>query len=237
MITNAQFVSRVLNDFNTMNKDTHIPRRLVLQIGQEKTRTYIAQRWADRTLFDEEDLYAHVDCLEMEEVNSIECCDIVIERCRTLMRSKHKLPGLIYTRFGPAILQVTNLDKSIVFKPTTLLKINNDAKRMFGHIHSYNFYIDNDFLYIPNEHIEVISVIYITLDKETAEKRSMCTKIDNVYKEDCSSVWDRQFICPAKLYEIVVNETLKEIAGYRLQIPTDENPNLDSNIKTTYSTT
>lgn len=48
--------------------------------------------------------------------------------------------------------------------------------------------------------------------------------------KNCDSEWEYEFICPIKLIEFVVAETIKEVS-FRLQIPIDENPNLDSNQK------
>lgn len=43
MITNGEFVSRVVNDLNSLNKDSHISRRWILNIGRTKAESYVAQ--------------------------------------------------------------------------------------------------------------------------------------------------------------------------------------------------
>ena len=47
MITNGEFVSRVVNDLNALNKDARISRRWILSIGRTKVESYVAQRWDD----------------------------------------------------------------------------------------------------------------------------------------------------------------------------------------------
>lgn len=49
-------------------------------------------------------------------------------------------------------------------------------------------------------------------------------------KRGCESEWEYEFVCPIKIIEYVVAETIKEVS-FRLQIPIDENPNMDSNQK------
>ena len=46
----------------------------------------------------------------------------------------------------------------------------------------------------------------------------------------CESYWDKEVYVADKLREAVIQDTIKEIV-MRLQIPKDENPNMDSNIK------
>lgn len=48
--------------------------------------------------------------------------------------------------------------------------------------------------------------------------------------DDCKSEWEYDFIYPVKLIENIVSETIRE-ASMKIQIPTDENPNMDSNQK------
>ena len=97
MITNGEFVSRVVNGIHALDKDSHVSRRWILNIGRTKAESYTAQRWDDGTLLGDHRLLTYVTCLEMIEVDKIVCCDAEFALCNTLMRSKHKLPGLLYS--------------------------------------------------------------------------------------------------------------------------------------------
>jgi hypothetical protein len=49
--------------------------------------------------------------------------------------------------------------------------------------------------------------------------------------KECKSVWDQEFICPDRFLDLVIKDTLSEIASiYRTSIE-DANPNLDINQK------
>lgn len=50
MITNGEFVSRVVNGIHALDKDSHVSRRWILNIGRTKAESYTAQRWDDGTL-------------------------------------------------------------------------------------------------------------------------------------------------------------------------------------------
>ena len=47
MITNGEFVSRVINGIHALDKDSHVSRRWILNIGRTKAESYTAQRWDD----------------------------------------------------------------------------------------------------------------------------------------------------------------------------------------------
>lgn len=225
---NLEFVSRIINDMNALTKDAHVSRRWILSIGRQKSGSYISQRWADGTLFGEESLYTHIGCMEMERVRTVDCCFAEFRLCRVLMRSKERIPGLVYSRIGPAVLRVSNVTDDILFTSITLRKYANDRKRRFGSVKRYYYYVNDGYIYIPDVEIHAINVDVITLDKRKALELAGCGDKDN---DGCLSEWEYDFVCPEKLLEYVVAETLKE-ALTKLGIPTDENPDMDLNKKT-----
>lgn len=225
---NSEFVSRIINDMNSINKDAHVSRRWILSIGRQKARSYIAQKYADGTLFGEESLYTHINCMEMERVRKIDCCFDEFKLCRILMRSKKRLPDMIYTRIGPAIIKVSNIMDDIMFTSISLRKYANNKERKYWNIDQYYYYVNDGYIYIPDINIEAINVDLITLDRKAALELSGCGAEKD---KPCTSQWDYDFICPDKLLEYVVSETLRETIT-KLQIPTDENPDMDINKKT-----
>lgn len=225
---NLEFVSRIINDMNALTKDAHVSRRWILSIGRQKARSYISQRWADGTLFGEESLYTHIGCLEMERVRTVDCCFAEFRLCRVLMRSKERIPDLVYSRIGPAILRVSNVTDEILFTPITLRKYANDRKRRFASLKRYYYYLNDGYIYIPDVEIHAINVDLITLDKKAALALAGCGLDED---DTCLSEWEYDFVCPDKLLEYVVAETLQEVMN-KLNVPTDENPDMDLNKKT-----
>lgn len=183
MHENSEFVSRIINDMNSINKDAHVSRRWILSIGRQKARSYIAQKYADGTLFGEESLYTHINCLEMERVRKVDCCFDEFKLCRILMRSKKRLPDMIYTRIGPAIIKVSNIMDDIIFTPISLRKYANNKERKYGNIDQYYYYVNDGYIYIPDINIEAINVDLITLDRKAALELGGCgtKKMIHVY--------------------------------------------------------
>jgi hypothetical protein len=225
MISNHEFVSRVLNGLKGLTKDTRISRRYVLNIGKQKVTTYISQKLLERTIYREDNLAKVIPCVEMEAQDKISCPIVEFKRLDTLYRSKERIEGVVYSRFGSSVFLVESLDGNVIFNPATKRTVTNRVKRRFGSIDNV-FYISDGYIYIPDE-IEAINVHLITLTDKETEEVSTCNNCDK-----CKSVWDYSFICPDKILDPVVREVIQEVA-VTYNIPTDENPNLDSNIKST----
>lgn len=224
MISNADFVSRVVNNGRFLTKDEHISRRHVLNIGIQKVTTFVSQKLLDRTLYREDNLFKYVPCIELERVSKIDCPIVELRRCNNLYRTKNKIEGLLYSRYGSSIISVTNVDDSIVFNPSSISTSVNKSKRMFGHLDN-TYYIKDGHIYIPDE-IESINVTMITLNNKETDELSSCKECDL-----CKSVWDYEFMCPDKLLEPVVMQVVQEVVSIYKNHQPDENPNLDQNEK------
>lgn len=226
-MTNGEFASRVVNDLNALNKDAHISRRWILSIGRTKVESYVAQRWDDGSLWGDFSLLTRVNCVKMIEVNKIECCDAAFELCGTLMRSEKKLPGLHFGSLGPIVVEVSNIDNTMFFSYATLKSYAKRKKRKYADKGKKYYYINDGYLYIPDVHIELVNILFFTVKKREAMRLSSCEEKE----KDCLSEWEYEFVVPKKLIEYIVSETVKE-ASMKVQITTDENPNLDLNQKT-----
>ena len=224
MITNAEFVSRVINGVNATTKDDHISRRYILSIGRNKATTYIAQKLTDRTLQRESKLFQTINCFELEKIDKVKCDIVEFRRCDILMKSKLPIPSVVSSRYGEAILLVTSVDGMVEFDYSSISDIKRNSQREFGHL-VQNYYIHNNYMYIPNYEVEAVDIDILTLQQKEAVEANSCKKCDK-----CKSVWDYEFICPDRLLDAIVRETIQEIFGKK-SIPVDEQPNLDSNIK------
>lgn len=222
-MTNSQFVSRVINSLKSTDKDSRISRRYILFTGRQKAAFYISQKLRDMSLFREDNLISQIDCFSLKK-DEIKKCDIVeFRRCNSVMKSKKKLPELIYSRLGSSLKEVTTIDSQKEFKYTTPSQFRRDKKRKGESPYIY-YYVKDGYLYLLDCEIKRVDVSVITLNTEDIPECSDCQK------EDCKSAWDYEFIVPNKLSEVVMQETLKEVS-MTLQIPADENPDMDSNIK------
>lgn len=226
-MTYREVVSRIQNTLNQLVKDTFIPRRYILAVFKSKAAFLTAQKLTDKTLFRETSLFKWINCVKMEEEDMIKCDKIEFKRCQSIMKSSKKLPELLWTKYGPSILAVTNLDGSKDYKLTdvrtyNILKKRKGFEKFKG---DYALVYPDNHIYIPDSKIKMINVLIYSLD-EKADDVSECDDC-----KECRDYWDTKVSVSDKLLEAVIGETLKEIA-MRVQIPKDENPNLDSNERT-----
>lgn len=222
-MTNSEVVSRIRNGLNSISKDDRISRRYILHVARQKSIFYISQKLSDRSLYREDNLYSLVDCVEMERIESTKCDIIEFRNCKTVMKSKKRLPKLIYSKYGNSLKEVTSIDNFVELKPTTPSQYRRDSKRQ-GEDDYVRYYVKDGYLYILDQEILRVNLYFITVETEKLESLSECSK------PSCKSIWDYEFIVPDKMEEVVITEAIKEIS-MKKQIPADTNPNLDENIK------
>ena len=226
---NKEIVSNVINNLRLLNKDEHISRRYILNTARAEATTLISQKLLDKSIFREDSIFKTINCLEMKRINSIKCGIYEFEKCDNLVRSKKKLPKMLYSRYGNSIVEVTSIDGSIIFLPTTLSDYKLFKKRALTKKAKQTrfYYVQDGYLYLPDCELEIVNITLITLDTKAVDELSSCKECDN-----CKSQWDYEFVCPDKLLTTVLNETLKKVSMVR-QIQEDNLPNLDNNQKTT----
>ena len=223
MATYGETVSRIINTFKALSKDNKLYRRHVLKVLLDKTTFYISQKLQDKSLFRESNLFTTLDCFEMKSIEVIKCDIIEFRSCKKLMRSKKKLPKLIYSKYGASILEVTSIDGEYLFIPVTPQQFKLNKKRVgASEVNQSFYYIKDGYLYLPDSDVRIVSVNLLTLDTYEKEQCSSCSD------QKCKSFWDFEFVIPDKLLEVVVSETIKEISFNR-QIQEDQNPNLQDN--------
>jgi hypothetical protein len=226
MTTNGEIVSRVLNGLKLLNKDELISKRYVLYIAEKNAEYLISHKLKDKSLFRETNAYSSVNCFELEKKDTYSCGVVEFKSCNKIMRSKKKLPNLIFSRYGAGIRQVTPIDfmSDEEFYPSTLAQFKRDRRRVRVQEDSKNYYIKDGYVYIPDSDVRAISLELIVVNT------FKIADIDSEFEKGCKSAWDYEFKCPDKILDTVVQKTIQEVAVGR-GIPEDENPNMDSNIK------
>lgn len=225
---NRELVSNIINNLKLLNKDDHISRRYILNTAKAEAITLVAQKFLDKSIFREDNIFQTIECLEMKKIDVVKCGIYEFEKCENLVRSKNKLPKLLYSRYGNSIIEVTSVDGSVIFLPTTL----SDFKLLKQRILTKKsqkikyYYVQDGYLYLPDCEFEYVNVVLVTLDGKEVDALSTCKECDS-----CKSIWDYEFVCPDKLLTVVINETFKKVAMVR-QVVEDSLPNLDPLQKT-----
>lgn len=225
-IAYGEVVDRIQNSLNSVSKDTFIPRRFILSIFKSKLNFLMAQKFHDKSLFRETNLFKWIECVSMEEIDTVKCGKIELQKCNTTMKSVKKLPEMIWTRYGSTLLMVTNIDGSKEYQVISHSYYNSLRKRRgFDKFKGkYAILYPDNHLYIPDSTVSIVNVLLYSLDEK-------CNDLSDCEENNCNSYWDFEVEVSDKVYEAAISETFKEVFT-RLQIPKDELPNGDSNQKT-----
>lgn len=227
MRTQGEFVSRVINDLKGLTKDGRVNRRHVLKIGQDKARFLMNQKLDELSLFREEGIVTTLNCFEFEKDSVVKCGIAEFKTCNSLMKSIEKLPEGLSGKNGASIILVSTIDGSEIFKRTNRRRYA-ELKSLKYRKNLNNYYLVEDGrMLLPDSTYEALDVQMITTDKKHAETVSSCCE----NKNPCKSLWEYEFVCPDRFYDLVVTDTLSELANiYRTSVE-DSNPNLDINQK------
>lgn len=233
-ITYNEIVSQIQNTLRTLNKDQYIPRRYILSVFKSKAEFLMAQKFHDKSLFRETNLYKWLECVDMIEMDKKLCNKMEIPSCEKAVKSKKKLPKLLWTRYGSTVLMVTNIDHSKEYQVVSLSYYNTiKRKSNFDKFKGkYAIIYPDNTLVIPDSTVKKVNVLMYSLDEKFADS-SDCDKSSLFDTEDdggnCNNYWESEIELSDKVSELAIAETLKTVS-MRLQVKEDENPNLDSNI-------
>lgn len=220
-MNNLEFTDIILDGLKTKSKDGRISRRLVLAVGESKAKTYISQKLNDRSLYRETNIYTEILCVEFIEIDSISCPIIEFKLCNSVYRSKNKIPNLVWSKYGHTLKEVRTLDGREVFLPTTMSQYKRDKNRTHK-VKKNEFLIEDDYVYILDKTLKMGNLYLCTQDLFEVEQICECSD------KKCDSIWDFEFVCPDKLEEVVIAETLKQLSLTK-QLQEDPNPNLNPN--------
>jgi hypothetical protein len=216
-MTNSEAVSKVITSLRALSIDARIPRRYILKVLRDTSKNLIAQKNLDRTLDFDTNLISEIIGFELEKIDTVTTSILTFKRCKTLMKSKKKLPELIFSRLGSSIREITSIDDNLRIKITSLEKYRRDQLRKYKVKNEVYAYIDAEgFLFIPDNEVCGVNIRLITMKTEDVNEANGITS--------CKSGWDFNFTTPDKLEKVVFEETLRVIMGSYKQIRPDLNP-------------
>jgi hypothetical protein len=219
-MTNNEFVSTITNILKTNNRDDRISKRFILKLAQDSAQFLISQKLLDRTITLETNLYTTINCFDFEKVEGRDCSNIEFRYCKTLMRSKNKLPKLVFSRLGASIKDIVALDGDYKFVYLDKGQYQRNKNRQYSIKDEVYVYLDTDMrLYIPDKEIYTVDITLLTTDNSKVDECSSCSD----KKNKCKSKWDDPFICPDKLIETVKDMVIQRL-GMTRQIREDSNP-------------
>lgn len=226
-MTNAEVVSRITNGYKFLSKDARRSKRYILRVAERHAEMLISHKLQDKSLFRESNMWSSINCFELERKDTYSCGVIEFQSCNKVMKSKKKLSDLIFSRYGGGIRAVAPIDfmSQEEFRPSTLDQFKRNKRRLSLQEDDTDFFFIKDgYVYIPDSDVRAVSLELIVVNTFNL------SNLDSEFAKDCRSAWEYEFKCPSKLLDPLFKMVREEI-GMTLQIPEDENPNMDSNIK------
>jgi hypothetical protein len=218
---NSEIVSKITNTLKLNNRDNRLSRRYVLRLLRDSAQQLISTKLLDRTIFSELNLYTEINCFEFKKVDAIKCPMIEFRKCEVLMKSKNPLPRLVFSRLGASIKEIVSLDGNYKFTFIDKAQYQRNKKRQVKLKNETYIYLGADnHLYIPDEEIYSVDLTVLTVEPES---------VVSCIKDECKNNWKAEFICPDKLIDVVLSQTL-QVLGMSKQVREDSNPdNIEGN--------
>lgn len=215
-----EFVSVVRNNLNSVSLDDYISSEHIYWVSISYAKMLIKREADSRKLFKNTSFFTKLPCVEMENT-SISECGIDIP-CKSMMKSKNKLPNSFLSNFG-SLIQVFNNTKDVDFKEISTTRYKNLYNQKYKPRNTKYFWIENGYLYIPDSEIE--SLIVYGLFSSAEEVLNF-----NAEEGDCIKVLDQEFPAPDYMLSTILEATTSQILTKK-KISPDADSNLNQNDK------
>ena len=213
-ISNA--ISQIKTDNRSFSSDSMLTDRFIWSKIQSKTLFFMKQKNDKFNLNNNNFLYSVLDCLELELVDSINCCK-EIPACQ-ILKSKEKLPKIAESNLSSIIKGIYNLDNTerIDFVSINdVIRLSNSKYKIKG----IKAFIKDEYLFIPfKKYPKAVAVEAYFEDPLEVYYRNSCKE-----KDFCVNYQDLEWKCPSDLQSVVIQEVNKELSYFYNRIIPDEN--------------
>jgi hypothetical protein len=212
-------ISDVESTLSAISVDDVLPRQYLYNVLLDETYKLIRQKKNLQNLFKDSKLVTFLDCVPMVSVKGEDCCGLKGE----IMRTKDKIPSFNISS-GDGILGVYTVDDNeTISRFDGFRQLNENRNRRFGKLEK-GFVYNDDYIYVSGSKPKAINVVII---KDPAKVLEDLEK----NASDCQGIEDIEFPCPNDLLPYAKAAAVQFIMNTVKRIPEDENPNLDSGIK------
>lgn len=236
-MTVRQYINSITNSIKAYTSDSWISPKLIYNLSQQAIADFLKKdNSASRLTYKLIAGWTEIPNLPFIEVDVTEC-NLGVDRCQKLMRSKYPLPAMYESKFGGIIKQVLSLNLQTeytnIFSPKQWIAT---TKREFGN-QRYFFFINN-YLYIPVKKASEGSPEIVRIEayfKDKFEVAQLLNKINESCEdckantEVCKKRLEYEMVIPTHLENDVKNFVITSLANTYLKIPTDTYPNINSN--------
>lgn len=216
-MTIREFVSIVKENLNSVSLDDTLSNEHIYWVGVNVAKLLIKRETESRKIFKNTSLFKRI-CVPMKEVSGNDCG--ISFPCNKIMRSEKQLPKGFLTNFG-SLLLVFNINRDKDYKEMSVTAYKNLKNQKYKSRSTGYFWIENDYLYVPDSEVEMLYVLGLFTDPEELLAFEGAT---------CGKILDLPFPAPDYFYDVITDLTVQKISNKK-RIPLDEDGNLNSNDK------
>ena len=222
-MTIGTHISRIRGIFKMVNADVRLTDKNIYVL-MVKHRDWLLDQLDSRLgLMKMMDIFQIIPCLELIDVDPVECC-FIDSSCK-IKRSKNKIPAVVQLASGPLIKSVTSLDGATELDPTKEEAYARKKKKSTSkYDKSLYYWYSNGYLYFPD--VEWDAVRLIGFFEEPVDKY-LCEVNESTY---CKNKQDQEFYIPKKLVGRMDSAIFEEL-GVHVQLPEQNFINKNDNDK------
>lgn len=209
---NREAVSEVINDLRALNITQRISERYVLGKLKHFNALFLKRENDKLRLSYYDNIWHTIECIKMIPADVSECTNTRLPKIFSYIKSEKPLPEVYSYSNGPLIKDLMTLDEGHTFLHTTLEDFKNISKREFKGKERY-FWIRNNHIIIPNGTAEMINITACFKNIDEAKKINECS-------DNCVFPLDEEFPCPLHLFQVVRQETTKDLFSFYKRIET-----------------
>lgn len=217
-------ISQIKVDNKIMSDDIVITNRYIWNKIRDYTLFFLKQRNDRFNLNNNNFIYSTLGCVEMELVNSIDCCT-ELPACK-ILRSKKPLPKIAESNMSSVVKGIFTLDTSQRIDFVTI----NDVVRAFKSMYkpqNIMAFIKNGYLYIPfRETPKAVLIEAFFEDPLEVYHFNECSATNY-----CVSMQEMEWKAPSDLRGVILQEVNKDIFNFQHKLISDENTNKNENIR------
>lgn len=214
----SQAISQIKVDNRALSDDILLTDRYIWSKIKSYSMLFIKQSNDKFNLANNNFMYTTIDCVEMELVDSINCCQ-EIPACK-ILRSKEPIPKIVESNVSSVIKGIFNLDTSEridLIKISDVVRLGKSKYKPQG----IKAFIKNNYLYIPfRDSPRAVSIEALFENPEDIYDINSCRKGNT-----CMNIQDMPWHIPSFLETTVLQEVNKDIFNFRNRLQPDENTN------------
>jgi len=230
-----QYISDITNQIKQYSMDSYISPKFIYSETINIISDFLKKdHEAKRKLQKLSEGWSEIKCLNLVEVDVVECAELDIRMCEKLMRSKDRLPNTFSYSFGNIIKHVASINFSSFYDPVTPRQWNAIQKREFRDPNKYYYFFIDGYIYIPVPKKQVINVEALRVDAYFISKYEVDvfnltnSECIDCQKDKCLSPLDYELVCPGYLLNDVKKELLNRLGSLFLKVQTDQYPNMSN---------